>query len=100
MVEEILTMMSERSMKLGSTFKDLETSQEFSQGEIEGLKKENEELKKKLEAVEIGDRRTQFQASALEDKDDRLETTNKKKNLIIEGIPETDGRREEVGNCR
>ena len=40
MVEEILTMMSERSMKLGSTVKDLETSLEFSQGEIEGLKKE------------------------------------------------------------
>ena len=95
-VEEILTMMSERLTKLGSTVRELETSPEFSQSEIETLKKENEKLEKNMDEVEIEDRRTQFQTRALEDKEDRLETTTKKKNLIIEGIPEIEGRREDV----
>ena len=53
-------------------------------------------MKKKLEAVEIEDKRTQFQTNALEDKIDRLETSSKKKNLIIEGVPEPEGRKEDV----
>ena len=42
------------------------------------------------------DRRTQFQVSNMEDKVDRLETVSKKKNLVFEGVPELDGRREDV----
>ena len=96
MVEDILTMISDRSTKLGGTVKDLTTSLEFSQHEIETLKKENEAMKKRLDAVEIEDKRTQFQTNALEDKVDRLETSTKKRNLIVEGIPESEGRKEDV----
>ena len=95
-VEEILSMMGERSTKLSATVKDLETLLEFSQAEIENLKKENKELKKKVGDIEIEDKRTQFHTNLIEDKLDRLETLSKKKNLIFEGIPETEGRREEV----
>ena len=96
MVEDILTLISERSTNLGGTIRDLTTSLEFSQQEIETLKKENKELKEKLDAVEIEDRRTQFQTNALEDKVDRLETSSKKNNLIVEGIPEPEGGKEDV----
>ena len=96
LVEEILAMMGEKSTNLGSTVKSLEASLEFSQHEIETLKKENEDLKEKLGAIELEDKRTQFQTNLLEDKIDRLETASKKRNLIFEGIPEIEGRREEV----
>ena len=95
-VEEILSMMNIKSSNLGSTVKDLTTSLEFSQAEIEELKKENAELKKKLDVVETDDKRTQFQARQLEDNVDRLETVTKKKNLIFEGVLEAEGRREEI----
>ena len=44
--------------------------------------------------MEIEDRRTQFQVKMMEGKVDKLDTITKKKNLILEGIPEIEGRRE------
>ena len=41
---------------------------------------------------------TSFQVNAVEDKMDRLETATKKKNLLFEGIPEQDVRREKTEN--
>ena len=96
LVEEILAMMGEKSTKLDGTVKNLEASLEFSQHEIDILKKENEELKKKVWASEIEDKRTQFQVNMIDDKVDILETSLKKKNLIFEGVSEFEGRREDV----
>ena len=96
MVEDILSMISERSTNLGGTVRELTASLEFSQQEIVALKQENEEMKKKLEAVVLEDKKTQFQVEAVEDKVDRLETSSKRNNLIVEGLPEPDGRREDV----
>ena len=80
------------------TVQDLESSLEFSQQEIESLKKENADLKKKMGVLEIEDKRKQFQATAVEDKLDRLETLVKKKNLLIEGVPEPVDQREDIEN--
>ena len=76
--------------------KDLKTSLEFSQHEINLLKKENTELKRQLDSLETEDKRTQFQVNALDDKVDRLESFCKKKNSIMEGVPEMEGRKEDL----
>ena len=95
-MDEKVSRLDQKSHKLGTTVKDLETSLEFSQSEIDALKKENAALKKKLEAVEMEDRRTQFQTNLMEDKLDKIESVSKKKNLIFDGVPEVEGRREDV----
>ena len=86
LVEEILSVMGERSNKLGAAVKGLEASLEFSQLEIDSLKKENEVLKKTVGAIELEDKRTLFQMNLVEDTMDRLETASKKKNLLFEGV--------------
>ena len=95
-VIDLLTKLDSRSTNLDTHVKSLETSLEFSQQEIDTLKKENAELKGKLDALSTEDKRTQFQLKAVDDRMERLETVAKKKNLVLEGVPETDGKREEV----
>ena len=95
-VDDLLTFLDGKSTNLATTVKGLEASLEFSQHEIDDLKKENQALKLKLEAVELEDRRTQLQVKAMDDKLDRIETITKKKNLLFEGIPEKEGKKEDV----
>ena len=95
-VDDILAKLDEKTNKLNITVHALEDSLEFSQNEIDSLKKENAQLKKKLEDLELEDRRTQYQINTIDDKVDRLETVTKKRNLIVEGIPEPEDRREDV----
>ena len=66
---------------------------------IDLLKKENAAMKKKLDAVETEDKRTQFQVNLLEDKLDKVESMSKRKNLLFEGLPEVDDRREDVSKA-
>ena len=96
-VNAMLKHLDERSDRLNTTVKELEHSLEFSQSEIDKLKKENSSLRRKLEEIATEDKRTQFQVNSEEGKLDRLETVTKRKNLIFEGIPEADGRREDAG---
>ena len=91
-----LTQLNKNSMALTDTVKDLEQSLEFSQSEIIDLKKENASLKRMVEGLELEDRRTQFQLKEVTNKVDKVDAATKKKNLIFEGLPELDGRREEV----
>ena len=93
-MEAILIRLDDKSTKMNETVRDLEDSLEFSQNEIVNLKKENAELRQHLGAVETEDKRTQFQVNSLEDKLDKLETATKRKNLVIEGIPESEGGKE------
>ena len=92
----LLTALNGDSAKHGTTIDDLITSLEFSQKEVDALKSENAQLKQKLGDTIMEDRKTQFQVNALESKVDRIETTTKRKNLIIEGVPEMEGRNENV----
>ena len=96
MIDDMLTRLSNSSDGVNSTVMGLEKSLEFSYKEIKDLKKENIALKTRLEAVELEEKISQFQAKIVDDKLDRLETTTKKRNLIFEGVPEIDGKREEV----
>ena len=95
-VQDMLLKMDAKSTKVEKTVSDLTASLEYSQHEIDLLKKENSELKTKLGSIDTEDKRTQFQVNVLEDKLDRLETYCKKKNLILEGVPETEGRKEDL----
>ena len=95
-VEEILLRLDSKTTKFEDTVNDLRTSLEYSQHEIDLLKKENSKLKHQLNNIDTEDKRTQFQMRAMEDKLDRLETVTKKKNLVIEGIKEVEGRKEDL----
>ena len=99
LVDDILLHLDEESTKMHSSVRDLTTSLEFSQSEIDALKKENADMKKKLDEVLTEDKRTQFQVNTLEDKLDKVESMSKKKNLLFEGIPEVEDRREDVGKA-
>ena len=96
MVGEVASRADKRTVVLSMAVRDLEDSLEFSQHEVDALKIENAELKKRMASLETEDRRTQFQVTTVEDKMDRLETLVKKKNLLIEGIPEPVDRKEDV----
>ena len=96
-MDAMIALLDPRSTNLGATVKDLQTSLEFSQKEILDLKKENSDLRLLLGNLEIEDRRTQFQVKDVADRVDKLDTSSKKKNLIFEGLPEVEGRREDVG---
>ena len=49
-----------------------------------------------LKDVEVEEKRSVYQMGKLEEKIDRVDTTVKKINLILEGVPETDGNKEIV----
>ena len=95
-VDEVLKRLNGSSADLGTTVRSLESSLEFSQKEVEDLKKENRDLIARMATLELEDKRTQFQVENVDEKLDRLETTVKKKNLVFEGIPEQEGRNEDV----
>ena len=95
-VEELIGKLDRRSVTTDAKLHELVSSLEYSQQEIDTLKKENADLKMKMGLLEMEDKRTQYQIGSVKDKIDRLETAVKKKNLIFEGLPEQDGKRENV----
>ena len=97
-VEGFMEKIDKRSLSLTKTVRDLEDSLTFSQQQIDDLRKENAELKKQVGVIEMEDRRTQFQVKSVEGKLDKLETASKKKNLLVEGIPEKADRKEVAEN--
>ena len=90
-MDDVLSLLDGKTTKYDTAIRGLESSLEFSQREIDGLKKENRELKQKMGAMDLEEKRTQFQMQHVDDKLDKLDTVTKKKNLLIEGIPEADG---------
>ena len=95
-IEELLGKLDRRSVKTDAKMHELITSLEYSQHEIDKLNQEKGDIKLLMGQLDMEDKRTQYQLSSVEDKIDRMETTIKKKNLILEGLPEQDGRKEDV----
>ena len=96
-MSSMLNKLGNKSDTLAHTVKGLESSLEFSYKEIDDLKKKNAQLQQALDTLGLEDKRTQFQVNDMSDKLDKLETTTKRGNLIIEGLPEKEGKREDVG---
>ena len=96
MMTNLLSRLDTRSANMNTHVKSLETSLEFSQHEIDVLKKENTKLKERLDALDTEDKRTQFQVKAVDERMEKLETIAKKKNLVFEGVPEAEGKKEDV----
>ena len=88
--------LEKRSAKMESMFVNLRKSLEFSQNKIDELKAENLVLRRRLGDIETEEERSVYQMKKIEDKVDKVETSNKKRNLVIEGMPEVDGGREDV----
>ena len=95
-IDDLLHHLNTDSATLADTVKTLENSLEFSYKEIADLKRENANLKQKLGSLETEDKRTQFQVRDVAEKLDRLDSITKKKNLIFDGVQESEGRREET----
>ena len=95
-MDTLITLLDARTNDIGSTVRELESSLDYSHKEIEDLKKENSSLRQLLGNLEIEDRRTQYQVKDVEDRMDRMDTVSKKRNLVIEGLPETTGKREDT----
>ena len=95
-VDGILYELGTKSSVLTETVKSLRTSLEYSQQEIDMLKGENVELRRMLNDVEMEGKRSVYQMGKIEEKVDRVDTTVKKKNLIFEGVPETNESKENV----
>ena len=95
-MDVVLTALHGNSEQHGTTIDNLTNSLEYSQKEIDELKAENARLKQRLGDVMMEDRKTQYKVNELESKVDKIETSTKRKNLIIEGVPEIEGRNENV----
>ena len=95
-MSSLLSLLDKRSADTNSQVKGLETSLEFSQHEVDVLKKENKKLMERLDAYDIEEKRTQFQFKAVDDRMEKLETATKKKNLLFEGVLEQEGTKEDV----
>ena len=96
MVSLLLNKIDGKSEKLAHSVKELQESLEFSQKEIDTLKIENLQLKKKLNDIDTEERRTVYQIKKVEEKIDRVDTANKKRNLVLDGLMEVDGGKEDV----
>ena len=88
--------LEKRSTRMEDMLTDLRSSLEFSQKEIDDLKSENLLLRRRLEDIEMEEERSVYQLKKIEDKVDKVETSGKKRNLVIEGMPEIDGGREDI----
>ena len=95
-VDKILGDMGNRSTLLTGLVSGLRESLEFSQKEIDTLKLENRELRQKVADLETEESRSAYQINKLDEKVDRVDTQTRRKNLILEGIAEVDGK-EDVG---
>ena len=95
-VSTLLKKLDAKSDTTSGTVRELQTSLEYSQAEIDTLKGENNKLKQRLADLETEERRSTFHQKRIEEKVDRVDTANKRKNLVLEGVPETEGGKEDV----
>ena len=99
LMNRILTKLDGKSDKIHETVEELKVSLEYSQHEIDQLKKENQQLKCQINELGTEEQRTAYQLKKVEEQVDRVDTNGKKRNLILEGVPEKDGGREDVSKA-
>ena len=88
---------TDRFNRMEDTLDEYQSSLEFSQREIDRLKKENKILKQEVDNIKFEGKRSEYQVKDLKDKLDRMDTTVRKRNLVFEGIPESNhGTKEDV----
>ena len=93
----VLGRIGERFTSLDEALDEYQVSLEYSQQEIEDLKKENESLKNKIKKLETEDQRNKFHIRELDEKFERLDTTGRRKNLVFDGVPEAErGEKEDL----
>ena len=95
-VDTILGELGTRCKELTNTVDELRLSLEFSQKEIDTLKEENINLRLKLADQATEESRSAYQINKLEEKVDRVDTLGRRKNLILEGVPEVADGKEDV----
>ena len=96
LMEGMIALLDDKSTALEATVQGLEKPLDFSYKEIADLKKENGILRTTMGNLEIEDKRTQFKVKDVADKLDRLDSVTKKRNLLFEGIPEIEGKKEDT----
>ena len=99
LMNALLTKLDGKSDSIHNTVEELKVSLEYSQHEIDKLKEENKQLRGKLNELDTEEQRTAYHLKSVEEQVDRVDTNGKKKNLILEGIPEKEGGREEVSKA-
>ena len=83
-----LNFLAERFNVVEKNQEDFKTSLKFTQEEVKDLKEENESLKESLLEMSLEIQRNTYAIQKLTGKQANLETNTKKKNLILEGVPE------------
>ena len=68
------------------SLEELRRSLEFSQGEIDDLKKKNKQLKLEIIKLKNDDKCNEYRMQDLDSKHERLDTQARKKNLVFEGV--------------
>ena len=86
----------ENVQKLDSAQAGYTSSLEFTQAQVEDLRKENSALQQYLDDIELEVQRNRYAIDKLEGRQTTLETASRKKNLTIEGLTETNHARENI----
>ena len=86
----------DRLVKSDETSETLKTSLEYTQEEVQDIKEENATLRESLKELSLEIQRNTYAIQKLTTKNENLETTTRKKNLIFEGVPEQQGGRENL----
>ena len=90
LVAAILSKLDKRFEGLNASFSSFRQSLEYSQEDIDDLKKENRTLRNRITQLELEEKRNETQMKSLEDRLDRVDTNMRRKNLVLEGIEETE----------
>ena len=89
-LNDVLGNIGLRFYQLEEALDEHQVSLEFAHKEIGDPEQENKQLKEKIEELGIEGKRNEYQVNALEDKFERLDTIVRKKNLVLEGVRESD----------
>ena len=91
-----MTSLATRISSLETTCVGYKESLEFTQGQVEDLQNENSDLRRYIDSLELEIGRNTYAVGKLETKQDKLEVTMKKKNVVFEGVEEVNGEREDI----